>query len=271
MDAFKLSNRQNWDERADIHAADRTGFYAVDAFLAGEDTLYPIEQAEIGDVAGARLAHFQCHIGIDTLCLARRGATVTGIDFSSRAIAHARSLAERAGLAASFVEGEVYDAPELTGGGFDIVYTTWGTITWLDDIRAWARAIAGTLKIGGRFYFADTHPAAAVMEDRDGILVPAYDWRSAKDTPQRFDAPFTYTGDVTPLATGHNFEWMRGLSDVIGALLEAGLRLDFLHEHELLPYKHFSIMVPAGRRMFALPPGLPRMPLAVSLQATRTR
>ena len=271
MDAFKQSNRQNWNERADIHAQDSTGFYAIDAFLAGEDTLYPVERAEIGDIAGRKLAHFQCHIGIDTLCLARRGADVTGIDFSPRAIAHAEALAARAGIKARFVEGEVYDAPELIGSDFDIVYTTWGTITWLDDIRAWARAIAGTLKIGGRFYFADTHPGAALMEEIDGSLRPTYDWRSAKDHPQRFDAPVTYTGDATPLATAHNFEWMRGMSDVIGALLEAGLALDWLHEHEVLPFKLFPGMVPAGGRMFKLPAGLPRMPLALSLQATRTR
>ena len=271
MDDFKLSNLRNWDERADVHVLDRTGFYAIDAFLVGEDTLCPIEAAEIGDVGGLRLAHFQCHIGIDTLCLARRGADVTGIDFSPRAIAHSEALATRTGIKARFVEGEVYDAPELIGTGFDIVFTTWGTITWLDDIRAWARAVAGTLKIGGRFYFADTHPGAALMEEKNGLLYPTYDWRSAKDHPQRFDAPVTYTGDETPLAIQHNFEWLRGISDVIGALIEAGLALDWLHEHETLPFRLFPMMVEAGDRMFALPPGLARMPLSLSLQATRIR
>ena len=93
MDAFKQSNRAGWDERADIHAKDSTGFYAIDRFLAGEDVLYPIEAAEIGDVAGLKLAHFQCHIGIDTLCLARRGAIATGLDFSPHAIAQAVKMA----------------------------------------------------------------------------------------------------------------------------------------------------------------------------------
>lgn len=271
MDAFKQSNRQTWDERADIHAEDRTGFYAIDAFLAGEDTLYPIEKAEIGDVSGLKLAHFQCHIGIDTLCLARRGAAVTGIDFSPRAIGQARSLAARAGLDARFVEGEVYDAPALIGDDFDMVFTSWGTITWLDDIAAWAAAVAGALKVGGRFYFADSHPGVMSHEEVDGAIRARYDWRSAKERPERFDAPTTYTGDETPLATAHTFEWMRGVSDVIGALLKAGMRLDWLHEHELLPFKLFPMMTPAGDRLFKLPPGVPRMPLALSLQATRTR
>lgn len=269
MDAFKQSNRASWDERADIHAQDRTGFYAIDRFLGGEDVLYPIEAAEIGDVAGLKLAHFQCHIGIDTLCLARRGAKATGLDFSPHAIAKARELSARSGLAAEFVEGEVYDAPELLGTDFDIVFTSWGTITWLDDIRAWAQAIAGTLKPGGRLYFADTSPAIATHEEIDGVILPHYDWRSAREKPQRFDATTTYTGDETPLVTNFTYEWMRGVSDVIDALLRAGMRLDFLHEHELLPFRLFPMMVEAGGRMFRLPAGMPRMPLALSLGATK--
>ena len=260
MDAFKQSNRASWDERADIHAQDRTGFYAIDRFLGGEDVLYPIEAAEIGDVAGLKLAHFQCHIGIDTLCLARRGAKATGLDFSPHAIAKARELSARSGLAAEFVEGEVYDAPELLGTDFDIVFTSWGTITWLDDIRAWAQAIAGTLKPGGRLYFADTSPAIATHEEIDGVILPHYDWRSARTT---------YTGDETPLVTNFTYEWMRGVSDVIDALLRAGMRLDFMHEHELLPFRLFPMMVDAGSRMFRLPAGMPRMPLALSLGATK--
>ncbi|MCX5569726.1 class I SAM-dependent methyltransferase [Kaistia nematophila] len=269
MDAFKQSNRASWDERADIHAQDRTGFYAIDRFLGGEDVLYPIEAAEIGDVAGLKLAHFQCHIGIDTLCLARRGAKATGLDFSPHAIAKARELSARSDLAAEFVEGEVYDAPELLGTDFDIVFTSWGTITWLDDIRAWAQAIAGTLKPGGRLYFADTSPAIATHEEIDGVILPHYDWRSAREKPQRFDATTTYTGDETPLVTNFTYEWMRGVSDVIDALLRAGMRLDFLHEHELLPFRLFPMMVEAGGRMFRLPAGMPRMPLALSLGATK--
>jgi SAM-dependent methyltransferase len=269
MDSFKQSNRANWDERAEIHAKDRTGFYAIDRFLAGEDVLYPIEAAEIGTIAGLKLAHFQCHIGIDTLCLARRGAIATGLDFSPHAIAKARALSQRSGIAAEFVEGEVYDAPELLGSDFDVVFTSWGTITWLDDIRAWAKAIAGVLKPGGRLYFADNSPAIEAFEQIDGTLRPHYDWRSAREKPQRFDAATTYTGDETPLVTNFTYEWMRGTSDVIDALLKAGMQLDFLREHEVLPFRMFPMMVEAGDRMFRLPAGMPRMPLALSLGATK--
>jgi 2-polyprenyl-3-methyl-5-hydroxy-6-metoxy-1,4-benzoquinol methylase len=124
-------NRRNWDERAAIHAHDTTGNYRIDRFRAGEDVLHAIEAAELGDIFGKRVLHLQCHIGLDTLCLVRRGAIVTGLDFSSAALTIARRLSGETGLKADFVEGTVDQAPELTPGPFDLVYTTWGTICWL--------------------------------------------------------------------------------------------------------------------------------------------
>ena len=111
---------RQWTTRADIHVEDVTGAYAVERFLAGEDVLYPIEAGEVGDVSGLKLLHLQCHIGLDTLSLARRGADATGIDFSPNALRHAREFAAKAGLAARFVEGDVYRAPEIAGTGYDV-------------------------------------------------------------------------------------------------------------------------------------------------------
>ena len=106
---FTEANRRTWDERAAVHRADRTGFYGVEECRKGGDSLGPIEAAEIGDVAGKRLLHLQCHFGLDTLSLARRGAIATGVDFSAPAIAAARDLAAESGLAARFVQSDVYE------------------------------------------------------------------------------------------------------------------------------------------------------------------
>ena len=123
-DGYFTQNRLNWDDRAEIHIKDAAGGYRLDAFLAGEDNLHDIEHDEIGDVAGLSIAHLQCHIGIDTLCLARRGARCVGLDFSPKAIAAARGLQQETGLDARFVEGNVYDARQLIDGDFDMVYVT---------------------------------------------------------------------------------------------------------------------------------------------------
>jgi 2-polyprenyl-3-methyl-5-hydroxy-6-metoxy-1,4-benzoquinol methylase len=165
-------NRRNWDERAAIHARDTTGDYMLDRFRAGEDALHAIEAADLGDIAGKRVLHLQCHIGRDTLCLARRGAVVTGLDFSLPALDVARGLAAETGLAATFVHGTIDMAPACTPGPFDLVFSTWGTICWLPDMASWAAAIAAVLAPRGELYLADIHPSFAVLEQHDGMLVP---------------------------------------------------------------------------------------------------
>ncbi len=67
-------------------------------------------------------------------------------------------------LKADFVEGTVYQAPDLTPGPFDLVFTTWGTICWLPDVKKWAKVIASVLALGGELYFADAHPGFSVLE-----------------------------------------------------------------------------------------------------------
>jgi 2-polyprenyl-3-methyl-5-hydroxy-6-metoxy-1,4-benzoquinol methylase len=128
-------NRRSWDERAAIHSRDTTGFYSLDRFRAGENALNGIEAAELGDVRGKHVLHLQCHIGLDTLRLVRLGAIATGLDFSGEAVTSARRLAEETGLNADFVQGTVDDAPSLTPGPFDLVFTTWGVLCWLPDMR----------------------------------------------------------------------------------------------------------------------------------------
>ena len=93
------------------------------------------------------MLHLQCHIGRDTLCLARRGAVATGLDFSPEALKVSRQLSAETGLKADFAVGRVDEAPRLTPGPFDLVFTTWGTICWLSDLRVWANAIAAVLAL----------------------------------------------------------------------------------------------------------------------------
>jgi 2-polyprenyl-3-methyl-5-hydroxy-6-metoxy-1,4-benzoquinol methylase len=264
-------NRRNWDERVAIHARDATGDYMLDRFRAGEDALHDIEAAELGDITGKRVLHLQCHIGRDTLCLVRRGAIATGLDFSEPALAVARQLSRETGLAAEFIHGTVDDAPRLTPGPFDLVFTTWGTICWLPDMTRWARVIASVLKPGGELYFADMHPSFAVLEVIDGKLVPMWDFDTPPDAPLSFTNTTTYTGDPTEMANQSTREWIHSLSSVLGALIEAGMSLTMFREHAVLPWQGLPIMVPATERMWRLPDGYPRMPLSYSLRASKAQ
>lgn len=262
-------NRLAWDERAIIHMRDSVRFYGIDRFRAGHDTLLPIVDREIGDVRGKRLVHLQCHIGIDVLCLARRGAAASGLDFSSESIAGARSLSSEMRIAANFVCGNVYDAPSLLAEKFDIVYVSWGSLNWLPDIWRWGEAIGALLSPGGHLYLIEQHPSAATLKEIDGQLHPYYSWRTPHDYPVVTEVATTYSGDQTKLEHGYQYEWEHPLSDIVGALIAAGLRLDFFHEHEALPWQRFSMMVPAEPGLFRMPDTHARMPLSFSLRASK--
>jgi len=270
MEDWVALNRANWDERTLVHLRDTTGVYDLEAIARGADVLGPIEGAEVGDVAGKRLLHLQCHFGADTVSLARRGAQVTGLDFSPNAIAAARDLAAAAGIDATFVEGNVLDAPKLAGTGYDAVFTTWGTIGWLPDIRGWAKAVAGCLASGGVFYFADGHPTLHLMKEVDGDLVVEWDWKTPSDAPIVEEAGTSYAGDGTRIENARVCEWNHPMSAVVGALMDEGLSLVFLREHDAIPWKAFPSMVPAPRRMFRQPDGQKKIPLAFSLKAVKS-
>ena len=214
IDEFLAANRRNWDERVAIHRRDRAGFYAMDRFLAGEKELQAIGSGELGDVAGKRLIHLQCHFGIDTLILARHGARVTGLDFSPAAIAEAKALATEAGWR-PVVCADIYDTRNVTGD-FDIVYTTWGTICWLPDIPRWARDRGtGARRVS---LAADAHPNMLILERWSACMVPI-------DTPP--DAPSCSTRRRPTLAinaiTRPALSMDHSLSRIVGGAARADL------------------------------------------------
>jgi len=138
----------------------------------------------------------------------RRGAWVTGLDFSGAALDFARRLADETGLEANFVQGTVDEAPQLTPGPFDLVFATWGTLCWLPDMRVWARVIASVLSPGGELYCADAHPGFVVLEEHDGRLLPTFDFQTPPDRPLEFVEATTYTGDPTVMTHQSTRVWI---------------------------------------------------------------
>lgn len=270
MEALFAANRLNWDNRAELHATDTTGSYAIAEVLAKGSSLNAIETAEIGDLAGKDIVHLQCHIGLDTLSLKHLGArSVTGLDFSPRAIAAARDFAAKAGTEARFVEASVYDAEEALADTYDLVYVTWGAINWLPDIARWAKVVASLLRPGGRLYLLEGHPTMNQFEPRDGRLELEFGWRTPIGQPLVFDDVQTYTGDDRHLTATRCYEWIHPISDIVNAVLSAGLSLDFLNEHETVVWKAFPFVVETGKDQYGLPEGMPRIPMSFSLGATK--
>lgn len=165
MDERLKTNLTKWNAVVPVHA--RSAMYDVAGFRAGRVKLHGLELGEIGEVRGKSMLHLQCHFGLDTMSWARLGAEVTGLDFSDEAIKFARSLSDELAIPARFVCADVYDTPSAVGATFDIVFTSYGVITWLPDMRRWADVIARSLKPGGFFYIADQHPFASIFNNLD--------------------------------------------------------------------------------------------------------
>ncbi|MFC7547932.1 class I SAM-dependent methyltransferase [Plantactinospora sp. GCM10030261] len=236
---YRSLNRANWDERAPAHAASAS--YALDRYVADPRHLSDVvrfDQPRLGDIAGQRTAHLQCHIGTDTLSLHRLGARVTGLDFSAASLEQARRLVERAGGEVNFVEADVYDAPDVLGrGAFDLVYTGIGALCWLPDIRRWAEVVGALLRPGGRLFIREGHPMLwAIDETReDKLLVAEYPYFERPE-------PLVWTDGGTYVETDATFrhtvthEWNHGLGEIVTALFAAGLDLTMLVEHDSAPW-----------------------------------
>lgn len=269
------ANRALWDRWTEVHQ--RSDFYRVEAFRDGECSLGPVERREIGgEIAGRSLLHLQCHFGLDTLSWARRGARVTGVDLSPRAIATARSLATEidgqippeAGTP-RFVACDLYDLERHVDGRFDVVYTSYGVIDWLPDLRPWGRLIAESLRSGGLFYIVEFHPLLHVLAD-DGERI-AYPYRGGEAPVETFEEGSYADPEAAVGMPSHT--WLHGLSDVVTALIDAGLTIETLHEHDESPFDCFPFTeeVEPGRATLRAVDGAqaPALPLLFSLRARK--
>lgn len=268
-------NRAWWDERAPLHAGPGSA-YDLDAFRRHPDRLRPIELDEVGDVAGRTLLHLQCHIGTDTLSWVARGATVTGVDFSPPALTIARGLARDLGLEdrARFVESDVYRLPEVLHGRFDIVFASHGAIAWLPDVRRWFAIAAHFAGPGGFVYLAEGHPAAYVFNDDPATpadLRVTYPYFTTDEPLALADPEATGSYAVPDAHTSHNAtrEWNHGLGEIVQAAVDAGLVVEFLHEHPVVAWRLFPFLEPGNDRMWHLPAGMPTIPLIFSIRARK--
>jgi SAM-dependent methyltransferase len=235
LDEHRRLNYENWEDRVPVHAASQTYDLAGLARDPGRVTgVIARDRARLPDLRGRDVVHLQCHIGTDTLSLARLGASsVTGYDFSPSALAVARNLARDAGADITYVEGELYDALEVLGRSrFDVVYTGTGAIGWLPDIRGWARVVSGLLRPGGILHLHEGHPVLWSLDDRDDdMLVIAYPYFETPEPVAIDDGPRTYTdGDTSTMTHTETREWNHGLGEIVQAVIDAGLTLTMLEE-----------------------------------------
>jgi SAM-dependent methyltransferase len=269
---WRALNHANWEARVPVHTA--ADGYELAAFEDPEflSAVVRYDLPRLVGLDGLDVVHLQCHIGTDTVSLARLGAaSVTGLDFSGAAVRAARGLAERAGVDCRFVEADLYDAADALGARFDVVYTGIGAICWLPSIRRWAQVVASVLRPGGRLFMREGHPVLwSICDPRpDGLLVLEYPY--FENAGVVFDEDTSYAGTAT-VEHPRSVSFNHGLGEIFTALTEAGLTVTHLEEHREVPWNPLDnsmIGCPDFDGEFMLAGDRDRMPLTYTLQAVK--
>lgn len=273
---FFEDNRANWDDRAAIHVASGYGIEDLVTDPAALSDVIGLDRDRLGDLQGADVIHLQCHLGTDTVSLARLGAhRVVGLDFSGESLVHARRIAARCGAPANqveFVRADVYDSRHAVTGDFDLVYTGVGALCWLPEVGPWARVVASLLKPGGQFLIREDHPIRATTEDdvSQGIRVE-YPYFETSE-PQTWVEEHSYVEapeGAPAIAHPTSHQWNHGLGEVVTALIEAGLVIDSLEEFDHMRWNPWGSAMVADDQGFRLAERPDRMPLEYVVTAHR--
>jgi len=257
-------NKTTWDQKVNIHA--KSDFYNVDDFKKGQTSLNAYELDEVGDVKGKSLLHLQCHFGQDTMSWSRLGAKCTGIDLSSEGIKEAKKLNNELGLDAAFIESNLYDVPKKVDGTFDVVFTSYGVVGWLPDLKTWGEIIASKLKKGGVFYMIEFHPIVWMFDFLQTPPKLTYPYLNKEVIYEEYKG--TYTDNDADILS-KEYGWNHGLGEIVTALTDAGLEIEFLHEFEKSPYNSFPEMDTTEDGMFVLKENQRMFPLLFSIRAIK--
>jgi len=249
--------------------------YAVQRFVSDQAFISDVVRFDVpllGDIAGLRGVHLQCHIGTDTVSLARLGASMTGLDFSAPAVEAARSLAAAAGADATFVQSDVYGAVSALGAGkFDLVYTGIGALCWLPSVQRWASVASELLRPGGRLFIREGHPMLWTLDDEraDDLLVVRYPYFEQAE-PMVSDFSGTYVATDAVFSHNVTHQWNHGLGEIITALLSAGLAVTGLVEHDSVPWEALpGQMEQLGNGEWRVAENPARLPHTYTLQARK--
>jgi 2-polyprenyl-3-methyl-5-hydroxy-6-metoxy-1,4-benzoquinol methylase len=255
-------NKTTWNEKVRIHA--NSNMYDLEAFKKGKSSLMSYEQKALGNVKEKSLLHLQCHFGQDTLSWSRLGAKCVGVDLSDTGINLAKELCEELKLDANFFCCNVLDTSELVKDEFDIVYTSYGVIGWLPELKPWGKMIAEKLKPGGVFYMVEFHPIVWMFDYLEQKPIMKYGYMQDEVIYEEYDG--TYANQDSKMIS-KEYGWNHGLSEVVNALTEAGLHIDYLNEHNESPYDVLPDLIKTDSGLYKTKDQL--YPLIFEIKATR--
>ncbi|MBI4510741.1 MAG: class I SAM-dependent methyltransferase [Deltaproteobacteria bacterium] len=257
------ANRSAWNEGALRYKEE---LEATIAFLRGGGAnLSPPERDILGPLRGqvGVAVHLQCASGKDSLSLLNFGVAreVIGVDISDVHVENARKLAQALGAPARFVRADVLEVPEELHGIADLLYTGKGALAWLQDLKAWGRSVAKILRPGGRLYVFDSHPFSFLFDmDANHWRVAGYDYFGTVEASKGWPSQYIGTLDRPDRELTWKFERIWTFADIVSAVLQAGLSLERLDEHNVDYWEGFPRIPEAERK---------KMPLTFSLLARR--
>lgn len=251
----------------------------MDNFIANPEYLskaIEFDQPRLGDIAGLDCIHLQCHLGTDSLSLARLGAkSVTGLDFSSESIAQGQSLAAKTqasgGERVHFVKSDLYAALEVVeSGSYDLVFTGIGALCWLPRIHEWAQIVSALLRPGGRLFLREAHPILWTLDENGDDLVLKHSYfEHSEPKVCSHETSYVETQELS-FQTKSTGEFNHGLGEIIQSLIDAGMQITQLVEHDSLPWAHIpGLMTKDHRDEWKVNDRPKRLPHSYTLQAIK--
>ena len=255
------TNRRRWNELADLHS--RSSYYDLESFKKGRSSLLPMERNELGDIRDKKVLHLQCHIGLDSISMAREGAKVTGVDFSEKAMEIAKELAEELDIETNFITANIYDLPDILEERFDIVFASYGVLCWIPDLTRWFEVAKKMLVPGGFVYLVDGHPFADTLDNDSSDLVCVYPYFNLSALMS--DEEESYSGEK--VKNSKSFEWNHSVQEILEAVIDNGLHLDHLHEFPYGFWKRVKDLEKGEDGLWRFPDER-SFPLTMSIKAT---
>lgn len=197
-----------WDAASDsewyrsLRTEDAVRRLAEDPASAFHPGVLSLIRSYVPDLSGRRVLVPSSGDNHAAFAFALMGARVTSSDISERQLENASAVAEKLRLDVEFVRDDTAGLPRIPDGTCDLVYTSNGTLTWIDDLDAMDRGIFRVLKPGGVYVLYDMHPFNRPFSGEAG-------------KEPRIVKPY---GDVFP-----DLHWR--VSDVVNALIRSGLTL----------------------------------------------
>lgn len=255
-------NKHSWNNRTDTHL--NSAFYNLEGFLKGESSLNPIELGLLEDIKGKSILHLQCHFGQDTISLSRLGAEVIGVDLSDKAIESAVRIAKETDSDTQFICCDLYDLEKHLDKQFDIVFTSYGTITWLPDLDKWGKLISKFLKPSGKFVFVEFHPVVWMFDDHFDKI--GYNYFNVEPIIETENG--TYADKEAEISQSY-VTWNHSMSEVVSSLLNHSMEVVDFQEYDYSPYNVFRNMIEFEPKKFRVVHLGSKIPMIYSIVAKK--